>query len=790
MAQPTGEFRQDGLRPRTGEVVSGGLLLTVGTPDGSEARPCPDEWRPVPRRSGGAGGGGPQGRGAPGPGAPVGPLALGRAPADLPLLEREPEIAELLELLSEGRSVRLVGRPGSGRSALLAAVAEAAAGIAPDGVVRLAGYRRTAQDLLQDLFAATHRNPGFRPDRRQLPALLAPVGAIVVIDDVEPSGAELEELLATAPDCAFLIAVAADSPAPAPGSRLEDRPVAGLSRPACLGLVARLTGRPLEEPERSWVVDLWFESQGLPLRFVQAAALLRQRDAEVDALVAARQDRHSVFGLVKEVPEPEDPAELESELRSTVPLPSVAESASPAVRLAEGLSESGQAVLRLAVAFGGELPTAPHLPALIDVGLGESALRELSDCGLAVSIGGHHRLSSGVLELLAPHWEPGTVADGAAQHFSWWVGHGSVDLGQVAAEAEVVISALLADRAADRPQAVLWLARAAAPAFALSLRWGAWERALQLGREAATSLGSTADEAWFRQELGVLALCEGAPGRARAELEAAVALRAAVGESRGGAAARRMLDLLQAETVQLPAAQDTPGAGVRRPSIRAIAAQVPRRFGSTRVPERTRRAVLAVGTAVLALSVLGTAVGLSLAGSHQSRTRTVQPGGSLEENSLTENLPTAGSTTGSASRPPSVGAPASTGAPAADAPGGADSPTSDGGADGGTGRSSSRPTTGWDWHGSPVPDPPSGETRAPSPSHSRTGGGTPSPTGRPTGEPSSPESSASVPPPVTESPSPKPSTDPPSKPPTPSTPSTPSTPPTAQTGSATSGGTP
>ncbi|WP_045298818.1 hypothetical protein [Saccharothrix sp. ST-888] len=778
MAQPTGDFRQDGLRPRTGEVVSGDLLLTVGTPDGSEARPCPDEWRPVLRRRNG--GGGSHGRGAPGPGAAVGPLALGRAPADLPLLERDSEIAELLELLSEGRSVRLAGRPGSGRSVLLAAVAEAAAGIAPDGVVRLAGYRRTAQDLLQDLFAATYRNPGYRPDRRQLPALLAPVGAIVVIDDVEPSGEELEELLATAPDCAFLIAVTADSPVPAPGSRLEDRPVAGLSRPACLGLVARLAGRPLEEPERSWVVDLWFESQGLPLRFVQAAALLRQRDAEVDALVAARQDRHSVFGLVKEMPEPEDPAELESELRSTVPLPSVAESASPAVRLAEGLSESGQAVLRLAVAFGGELPTAPHLPALIDVGLGESALRELSDCGLAVSIGGHHRLSSGVLELLAPHWEPGTIADGAAQHFSWWVGHGSVDLGQIAAEAEVVISALLADRAADRPQAVLRLARAAAPAFALSLRWGAWERALQLGREAAALLGSTADEAWFRQELGVLALCEGAPERARAELAAAAALRAAFGEPRGSAAAGRMLDLLQDETVQLPAAQEAPSAGVRRPSIRAIAAQVPRRFGSTRVPERTRRAVLAVGTAVLALSVLGTAVGLSLAGPHQGRTRTVQPGGSLEENSLTENLPTAGSTAGSGSRSPSGGAPTS----AAPAPGGADSPTSDGG----TGRSSSsssRPTTGWDWHGSPVPDPPSEDPGVPSPSHSRTGGGGPSPTaGRPSDGPSSPAPSASVPPPVTDSPSPKPPTDPPS------TPSTPSTPPTAQTGSATSGGTP
>lgn len=750
-------------------MVSGGLLLTVGNPDGSEARPCPEEWRPVPRRRGPAGR-----RGEPVPRPAVGPEAFGRPQADLPLLEREAEIADLLDLLSQGRSVRLIGQPGSGRSVLLAAVAEAAADLAPDGVVRLNGYRRTAQDLLQDLFAAVYDNPGYRPDRHRLPALLAPVGAIVVIDDVEPSGEELEGMLAAAPDCAFLITVAPDSPAPVPGSRLEDRPVAGLSRPACLGLVARLAGRPLEEQERSWVVDLWFESEGLPLRFVQAAALLRQRDAEVDGLVVARQERHSVFGLVKDVADPEDPAELESELRRTVPLPTVVESASPAVRLAEGLSEPAQAVLRLAVAFGGELPAAPHLPALIDVGLGESALRELSDCGLAVSVGGHHRLSSGALELLAPHWAPGTIADGAAQHFSWWVGHGSVDVGQVAAEAEVLIGALLADREAGRWQEVLRLARAAAGACALSLRWGAWERTLELGLQAAQALGSTADQAWFRQELGVLAFCQGAPERARAELETAVTLRAAFGEPRGSAAARRMLDLLQAETVRLPVVEGTPAAESRRTSIRAIA--VPWRLRSARVPERTRRAVLAVGTAVLAVSVLGTAVGLGLAGSHSGRTRTVQPAASPSEDPLIENQPTAGSTAGGSR--PSAGASAPAGhvkVPGPEGAGGAASVTG-----GGTGHGGHRPVGG-NPPGSSATEPSSEQTWEPAPTHGRPGGGggRPSPTGdQPSSESPAPEPSRS-----TQS---TPPSDPPTTKPSTGTPTSPA-PSTPQTSSAASG---
>ncbi|MFD0349215.1 hypothetical protein ACFQ0M_30530 [Kitasatospora aburaviensis] len=183
--------------------------------------------------------------------------------------------------------------------------------------------------------------------------------------------------------------------------------------------------------------------------------------------MAAEEDRLDVFGAVRAPVHDPDPAVREGELRGRVPLPSVAETASPAVRLAEGLSEPAQAVLRLAVALGGECPTAPHLPALIDVGQGESALHELADAGLAVSIGGHHRLTAGALELLAPQWPARGCTDGAAQHFAWWVGHSSVSLEQIAAEAEVVIGVLLADRTAGRHASVVRLARAAAPRW----RW-------------------------------------------------------------------------------------------------------------------------------------------------------------------------------------------------------------------------------------------------------------------------------------------------------------------------------
>ena len=641
---------------RAGTLVSGRYLVTVGGPDGSDVQPCPPEQRPTAQLLA-ADAQRPAGRTAlgPGPSPAVGPLALGAGPGDLPLLDREAEVAELLGKLAEGRSIRLIGEQGSGCSALLSAVVEGAGGLAPHGVVQLCGHRRSAADLLQDLFAATHRPAGLRPDRSQLPALLAQVGAIVVIDELRVDGAELEELLATAPDCAFLIAVAPGSGGVLPvGSRLEDHLVGGLSRTACLALTARLAGRPLDDAERAWAIDLWFESEGLPLRFVQAAALLRQRDVEVDALIAAEEDRRSVFGDHADADEADptvDPAVREGELRAALPLPSLAESAAPARRLAQGLSEPAQAVLRLSLALGGECPTAPHLPALIEVDQGESALRELADRGLAETIGGHHRLTVGVLEMLAAEWPALDSVHGAARHFSWWVGHSSVTTEQIAAEAEVVIGALEADRAAGRTDAVLRLARAAAPALALTLRWGAWLQVLELGAEVARKTGQRRDEAWFRHELGVYWLCAGELEQAQAALQAAWTLRNAPGEARSLAATRRVLTLLQ-EEARPPVALEAETQLVRRPVIRVLAA---RSLRTARVPVSalrgwSRKSLLLASGGLLALGVLGTAVGLSVAGTDSGTPSNVQTGDS-DGTGLTGGAGLGGAPTGAPASP-------------------------------------------------------------------------------------------------------------------------------------------
>ncbi|MET9801212.1 ATP-binding protein [Streptomyces sp. NPDC006368] len=533
----TGERTGDRSAPpgpaRTAQLVSGDFLLTINPIDGSEIEPCQPGRQPAPPGRHTAEERADLARAA-GPPVPSGPAAR-----HLTLLERKEERERLVRLLARGRSVRLTGPSGSGRTALLDAVATDCADLAPDGVVRLSGHHRTPTELLYELFATVHRAPGHRPDRAGLLAAVHDIGAVVVVDDLEFGGSALDELLDATPECAFLLAATPDVAAPSPDAQLEEVFLAGLGRGSALELLERAVDRPLTDDEANWAGDLWFESEGLPLRFVQAGALLRQRDelragpAEDDA--------------------PDDEVSGDAEVFAggrDVPLPTLGEGAAPAAVLAARLSESARETLRFAVALGGEVPHQAHLPALVGDTHADAALTELLGCGLLTPVGSRHRLASGVrAQLVEAGYDEGAVgrAHTAAQHYAWWAAHPSVTSERAAAESDAVLAAMAAlvpTGEAGHASAAVLLARSAAPAFAAALHWGAWERALRTGQEAARISGEVAEEAYFHHELGVLALCAGNLERARAELEASIGMRGALADKRGTVAGRRALALV------------------------------------------------------------------------------------------------------------------------------------------------------------------------------------------------------------------------------------------------------
>ncbi|MBW5421605.1 ATP-binding protein, partial [Streptomyces sp. BG9H] len=617
---------------RTVQLVSGDFLLTVNPVDGSEIEPCPPGERPErPAKRTAADRA--ELRRAALPPVPPGPALPG-----LPLLERQEERERLVRLLARGRSVRLTGPAGSGRTALLNAVADDCADLAPDGVIRLCGYRKTPGELLRDLCAAVYDAPLYRPERALLLELVHDIGAVVVLDDLEFGGAALDELLDATPECAFLLATTPDVTAPSADAHLEEVSLGGLGRGGGLELLERVVGRVLDDEEADWAGDLWFESEGLPLRFVQAGALLRQRDQ-------LRADPHAFeeYGYFADTLV-DAPFDTDTDAAPEIPLPSLADGAAPAPLLAARLSPSARATLEFAVALGGELPHQAHLPALVGETHADAALAELVGCALVTPVGARYRLAAGVrtqLESAGYADDAAEHARTAARHYAWWAGHPSVTPERVAAEADAVLAALAALVAPESGAAVL-LARTAAPAFAGGLHWGAWERALRSGQEAARNAGEVAEEAYFHHELGVLALCGGQLDRARAELEASIGLRGALADKRGTISGRRALALVAdrsgaavpggrtaaGEEVPgarheesasppggVPAALALPGPPSAEPDT-LVAGQVTPVVGARPAPSRrslisgTRRNLVAAGAGALLAAVLGTVVTL------------------------------------------------------------------------------------------------------------------------------------------------------------------------------------
>ncbi|MEU5655563.1 ATP-binding protein [Streptomyces sp. NPDC047737] len=740
---------------RTVQLISGDFLLTVNPVDGSEIEPCRPGERPEPPVRYTTAQRVDRERAA----AP--PVPPGPPPPQLPLLERQEERERLVRLLARGRSVCLTGPAGSGRTALLDAVAGDCADLAPDGVVRLSGYKRTVTDLLYGLFEAVHHSPSHRPDREGLLALVHGIGAVVVVDDLELGGAPLQELLDATPECAFLFGATADVPAPSADSALEEVFLTGLGRSASIELLEQVVERPLTDEEANWAGDLWFESQGLPLRFVQAGALLRQRDElrTVQAGSGGYDDDpdDTPFGTAR-------PAEL--------PLPSLGDGAAPAALLASRLSEAARQTLRFAVALGGEVPHQAHLPALVGDTHADAALGELSRSGLLSPAGPRYRLAAGALAQLEASGygeDADAHARSAAQHYAWWAGHPSVTPERAVAEADALLAAMTrlvpGDQAGQASAAVL-LARSAAPAFAAGLQWGAWEKALRAGQEAARIAGEVAEEAYFHHELGVLALCTGHLDRARAELETSVSMRGALADKPGAVAGRRALALVADRSgepvLSTPAGEEVPaprhdesasppgGVPAAKPlfprltdtSSTLITRQAPvpasKAGGPMGILRGARRNVVAVGAGALLAAVLGTVVTLgATSGNEEPEGQNV-----TTEQSAIEDDSESGLSADEPADDTSSDDGAAPGTSESPGPSGSATPSASGSPSPGASESSAGPGTGTTSSGSPSGRPTSGgpsptkkPTKTPSPTATHTETPTETPTDPPTTEP-------------------------------------------------------
>lgn len=438
---------------------------------------------------------------------------------------REEERAALGLMIAPGEPVQIRGPDGIGKSTLLRRLAHDVADRG-EPVVHIRGAGRELDDVLQDLFEAWFDGSGYAPSRTRLRELLGGISAVLLVDDLDCPPGRLREFLETGPGIALVFTSAS-------GQSPADRTVelGGLGRRAAFGLLARELGRPLQREEIPAATSLWETTGGGPLELIRAAAASMTPEG--------RLGDGPVFG-------------------SAVPF------------LYARLGRAERDVLALFAA----LPSAPVSEGLLaevagTEGAAEAAGR-LVRLGLLTeepsSGGRRYRLAPGVGGLLPAEAAPGAEAlEALTARVTGWARAPGTSASALSAHAGL-LTGLTTVMTESRPDLAVRLARAAAPAMAGALRWGAWRELLDAGLAAAERAGDERAVAYFTHERGVHMLAKGATGAAAA-LAAAALLWRELGDSAGAAITTRA----QAAMTAPPASVISGGPGAAARGVHAAA---------------------------------------------------------------------------------------------------------------------------------------------------------------------------------------------------------------------------
>jgi len=427
------------------------------------------------------------------------------------LFGRDGELRQLDDWIAAGERVQVYGERGTGKSAVLRNAAARVASAGAD-VVFLAAAGLAVEDVIQRLFQACYDVTGYRPDAGELERLMNSIEALIVIDDFEGSADDVCRLLLAIPSGGLIFA-STESVLSGQGQVLQ---LQGLDEQSAHALLVRELGRELDEQELPAAKELWRATGGHPGALVQAAAAMRVSGPGAVSLDAG-------------------PAEL-------------------ADVLASSLGSAARTTLKLLFALDG----AP-LPAKLGRALTGShdiqgSLQQLRQARLVEVSAGNYRLSGQLAPVVAAI--AGMTADASEYAGSM------VEWARTATAAQIAGTAPVLER--------VLAARVAAPALALALHWGSWDRVLTLGLRAARELASAADEAYFEREHDARLQALGDGVVAGAAANGATADAAADGAQTGAAPERAPTDAA-ADAALAGAAADSAPTGVAADGAAATA---------------------------------------------------------------------------------------------------------------------------------------------------------------------------------------------------------------------------
>jgi len=448
-----------------------------------------------------------------------------RPPRDpVELLGREVELARVDAALRSASAVAFHGSSGVGKTVLLKHVARQGGAGWPDGVLYANVGAQALEDVLQWLFTVFWDTGDvvYVPGALGVGEYLAGVRALVVLDDVDLTNADVERLLGGAPACAFAIGAAQP--------RLPEHSYAlsGLNAAAARAVFTRVLGRDLADVEQPDVDEFVDRVGGLPGHVVTGAELVRDGVCSAGDLV---EQAGRVLARRRIAALPAQQQELLGLLAELAPAPV------PAARLGPGAEHDFERLREAAF-------VERHSPRYTLAGpLDADLARDLTHIGAAELL---RRLAAEAQSIGAD-------------------------------DAPAVVAALDWGRRAGEDEEVLRAARALAPAMVRSGRTGAWETVAALGLTAAQRLGRRADEALFLHEQGTRLGCLG-DDAAWEPLTRARDIRRQLGDEDAAAVTEHNLRELFGGPGDLGGEGDDPGGGggngARRPPLRLFAAFV------------------------------------------------------------------------------------------------------------------------------------------------------------------------------------------------------------------------
>ena len=468
----------------SGEVAVGGRLLVFGSLHGAEVMELADPPASTERTP---------------------PILL--RPDPVRLLDREVELSELESSIAAGSVLQIVGEAGVGKTTLLRHLAHGASTDAsPDGVVYLGARGLRLADLAQLLFNAVVVSSGrTKATPSEVRHAVGNKRLLVIVDDLELSPAEADDLVELLPASALVVASK-------PGVAVRDAkvvPIGGLPADASGEILARYIGHELGEGERENAAAISSAVAGNPSRLLQAGAIADWRWARIAELAA--EVSSSGMGV------------LSREALAT-------------------LTESEQRVLA-AVALPDAMPIhSRHIVPLSGVEEAGEVARQLVQNGLIILEDDTLRLADDIAAEVEAAWPLTSARNVALAYLTGWAeGHRRLP-DAVAEESRAIVALARWATTVGQHREVLRLAWSAESSLALGGRWGAWGALLDAAHAAALELGDRAAEAWVLHQQGTRSAMLEDGDTAQPLLARALDLREEQGDAEAAEATRRMMD--------------------------------------------------------------------------------------------------------------------------------------------------------------------------------------------------------------------------------------------------------